>query len=262
MNPGLKNFLYKFLIFNYRMVISLQLRLERVKLLFHKKAQEFGGFNRLRVGNETISWPELLSVNARIVEVGAFDGRDTINFARDFPEGNVIAFEPDIDLFVEARTNLKLFKNTCIFPFAVSDKSEVARFYRSFGASRASGSLRIPTAHQRIYPDVEFELTQENSVITVDLNTFLQGKLNQIDLLWIDAQGHELSVLKGASAFLDKVAYIFCEVSNISLYENSATFTEIALYLKTYNLDLMAADIDFDFLDGTGNALFKRRNLD
>jgi FkbM family methyltransferase len=246
----------------FRLCIFLQLKLEKIKLHAHAIGQRLDGSSRLIVGKSYIDWSKLLGEKAQIVEVGAFDGRDTMNFARIFPKGRILSFEPDSQLFVDATTNLRTFDNVEMFPFAVSDRFETVNFFASSGTSRASGSLRKPTEHLRLYPDVSFGISAQFPVIAVDLNGFLKTRMDRIDLLWIDAQGHELSVLKGATNFLGSISFIFCEVANIPLYEGSPVFKEIADFLSSYEFEILDSDITFNDKDGTGNALFIRRKID
>lgn len=249
---------FPILVLMWKFVLSIEQNVLKLKNLSYQLTLVFNPEKRCSVGNTEFLWSNLLGENATIVEVGAFDGRDTIKFASEFPLGRVFAFEPDIELFVDATNNASGFPNVTVYPYAVSNTTEIQSFFKSYGSSRASGSLRKPTEHLRIHPSVQFELENQVPTISIDLNSFLKDKVNQIDLLWIDAQGHEMSVLEGASAFLKNTKYIFCEVSNTRLYEGAALFSEIEEYLKASDFILIDSDISFQSKDGSGNALFRK----
>jgi FkbM family methyltransferase len=261
LNSTIQRNCFVILMFIHRIILFVELRLTKLKRRNYRLKLRFDPQYKVRVGDLTFFWSSLLKENANILEVGAFDGRDTVIFANQFPRGQVLAFEPDTELFVDSTNNTRMFSNVTVFPYAVSDKTELKYFYRSHGASRASGSLREPTEHIRIHPRVTFDTSEQIPVIAIDLNSFFRDKYLEIDLLWIDAQGHELSVLQGASDLLKNTRFIFCEVSNTRLYKNAALFAEIADFLKDFNFELVASDISMELNDQSGNALFRNVSI-
>lgn len=77
------------------------------------------------------------------------------------------------------------------------------------------------------------------------------------DILWIDVQGAELLVLKGASQILNKVSLIYLEVSRWRpLYVEGAIFTDIETYLKKFGFYTIQLSLDSN---GIGNALLKKK---
>jgi FkbM family methyltransferase len=87
---------------------------------------------------------------------------------------------------------------------------------------------------------VERQQTIEVELTT--LNAFCrEASVSQIDLLKMDVQGYELSVLKGASEMLAgrKIGCVVLEVSFIHLYENQAKPQELLSCLAGHQYDLM-----------------------
>ena len=105
-------------------------------------------------------------------------------------------------------------------------------------------------------------LTIKVKVKTLDKiydNNFQNEK---IDLLKIDVQGNELKVLQGAKKSLQKINYIFLEISFLRLYKKSATFFEIDKHLKTKGFYLLSIHEGYrgphqELLQG--DALYKRK---
>ncbi len=79
--------------------------------------------------------------------------------------------------------------------------------------------------------DVRVTERREVPVHTLDGLLALQGWQAPIDLLKIDTQGNELSVLKGAARTLPTVRLLWIEVSFRSLYEGDALFPEVHAFL-------------------------------
>ena len=73
--------------------------------------------------------------------------------------------------------------------------------------------------------------------------------------MWIDVQGAELQVLKGATRSLPRINSVFIEVSiKESLYEKGAMMSDINKFLDEHKLTLVGLGTDYRNL--TGNAFF------
>ena len=60
-----------------------------------------------------------------------------------------------------------------------------------------------------------------------------ENNFNAIDFIWVDAQGAELSVLRGAGDLLESVHAILMEVWQKSYYEGSGCYREIKEFLES-----------------------------
>jgi FkbM family methyltransferase len=155
--------------------------------------------------------------NPIIFEIGCADGIDTQQFLNEFSEIKIYAFEPD-------PYNLNIIKNKNfdkrfnIFKGVVSSTDGTRYFLRSDG-SRHSGSILKPKNHLNIWPEVHF--TEQIEVESIRLDTFCEINLiNQIDFIWIDAQGAEGEILKSGKNILKNTKYIYTEYSDNEWYEN------------------------------------------
>lgn len=208
------------------------------------------------IGKQTIK--SLLPENPVIVEVGAHVGIDTLEFGVMYPVGRIISFEPQKDLFVAAVERTWMAQNISIFPYAISSEYSLQKFYVSSGASTGSSSLLNPTRHLEHHPNVQFDENDSQMVVTVPLDEACKELgIQKIDLLWIDTQGAELLVLKGAAGMLSHTSFIYLECSVDPLYEGGASYDEIKTFLSVHGFQLKKEYMPPDW-GGEGNALFSR----
>jgi FkbM family methyltransferase len=71
------------------------------------------------------------------------------------------------------------------------------------------------------------------TVRTITLDSYFTDKLPP-DILWIDVEGAELLVLKGASSILPSVKIIHIEVSFRAMHSGKPLFSDIDFALKQY----------------------------
>ena len=131
----------------------------------------------------------LAAPGMKVLDIGANAGFYTLGFARLCgPRGHVWAFEPDPRNLENLRFHLDVngVTNATIVPAAACDRSGFARFEP--GASRATGHL-------------SGDGTRE--VATVALDALLEeGAIPVPDLVKMDVEGAEASVLEGAARIL------------------------------------------------------------
>lgn len=146
--------------------------------------------------------------NPHIFDVGANIGGWTAAVLARWPEADVVCFEPNPTalLGLQKRLDFGVF----VAPFALSDEVGKAWLYHD-GDADALASL-----HKR---DLGFQdqthgsLRQEVQVQTLD--QWLKGR--EVDLLKIDVEGNELSVLLGAGRHLSNCRSIYWEVNSCNL---------------------------------------------
>jgi FkbM family methyltransferase len=76
------------------------------------------------------------------------------------------------------------------------------------------------------------------SVPITTLEDLLQGEPGTIDLLKLDCQGAELSVLKGAGGRLHDVRWVYCEVSIDRIYDGAPLWGEVHDFLRGAGFEL------------------------
>jgi len=226
-------------------------------------------------------WLRLLGrTDPLIVEVGCNDGTDTRKFLDTFPECRIICFECD-------RRAIAMFKRNINDPrvqlveAAAADRNGFTPWFASHGEVpktaichvapeslldwEKSGSIRRPTGHT-IEPGW-CTFAEEGSVQTVTLDSCLQPerfpRSAGVDLLWLDVQGAEADVIKGAWKTLARTRYLYTEFYDREFRQQNADLPE--LYegapglAEIIGLVWQASQWDLrGFFDG-GNVLLERR---
>ena len=114
-----------------------------------------------------------------IIDCGANIGMGVCFWKKLYPESDIVAFEPDPDVFKALAKNVEPFTKVRIFDKALSDKVGKVSFTSN---SKLSGSLNMSK-----------NLEKNFEVDTILLSGYLDRKL---DLLKIDIEGEEVSVLQ------------------------------------------------------------------
>lgn len=144
-----------------------------------------------------------------VLEVGANIGTETVSLLHRYGVERVIAFEPDAENARLLRANLALnglHDRAEVHELALSDVDGTLTLERS---DENCGDHRIRVADPLV-PDLLEDLYDESSRSTVQvaarrLDSLAQSgaiDLDAVDLVWMDAQGHEGHVLAGAEALI------------------------------------------------------------
>ena len=141
---------------------------------------------------------EHLKNNSFVIEVGAHIGSHTVILSDICKDGFIYSFEMQKLIFQLLNANLLL--NTCgnVFSYmeAVSDENKIDYIgevdYKNIKKFNSGlGSLNMVRGHEG-YPI---------NIISLD-NKF--SKIKRLDLIKIDAEGHEVQILKGAKELIKK----------------------------------------------------------
>ena len=131
--------------------------------------------------------------NLMIFDIGAHKGQTSSHFCKLFPHSFIHAFEPSSYLFTEIEKNLSKRKNIICHNFALGEADEEA--FLTQPDSDLCGQV------------VKAQENNSSSISVHRLDGFCQVEnISAIDLLKIDVEGNEVSVLKGASGMIDRNA--------------------------------------------------------
>ncbi|MEM6763312.1 MAG: FkbM family methyltransferase [Bacteroidota bacterium] len=168
--------------------------------------------------------------NIQILDVGANVGKYANAIARVFAGEafQVHAFEPSAFTYQKLVDNTSEVGEINTYPFGLShETSEKELFYHVEGAGMASVYKRRLAHH-----GIEKEMREEIFLDTLD-NWMQKEQKDQIDLLKMDVEGHELEVLKGAADTLKagKIKAIQFEFGGCNL-DSGTTFQDFFYALK------------------------------
>lgn len=176
-----------------------------------------------------------------IFDVGCNQGLVTRKYRVKFPGAMIHSFEPLEDVANLARNLHCDDRKVVINNIALGEKSGVARFNRN--AASDSSSL-LETDVNRLPANYK-EINKTVNVIEVGIETLdeycAKNGIAEIDILKLDVQGAELSVLKGAKRMLSegRIKLIYSEIYFLPFYRNQPLFEDIYEYLCSYNYKFM-----------------------
>ena len=178
----------------------------------------------------------------RICDIGSRFLEQTIEMAHIFPEAEFHSFEPVPNSYQKCLEN----RNRCpkevaerinIYELALNNETKAIPFYpvndtgSEFNVGASSKYRFVPGLNGSF-----FGKTWNQDEITVDSMRMDDWKtannIGPIDLIWMDAQGAELDVLKGAIETLRDVQVILTEVGTGTYYQGQSLKPEIDAFLK------------------------------
>jgi len=192
----------------------------------------------------------LLPTAPRILEAGACDCTDSIRFTKTWPECYVYAFEPYAEHVNNAFGRNRIGQNlqVLVTQCALGATNGVVDFYYSHSSPGASGiypdnlvNIDIPeyildsTKGDRNsigYKDQKTEVT----IRRADSFPYAQGKP---EFAWLDAEGSELEILKGASLILPGIRVIAVEVNFKEFRKGGVLFSELDEFLKEQGFHIL-----------------------
>jgi len=199
--------------------------------------------------------------NPIIVEAGAFDGRDTKKHISYWPKCTIHAFEPVPAIFTKLEFNTREYPQVTRYQIALSNTNGSASFFVAEkpahpGVPTQAGSLLQPK-ERLLHSPIHFPHTIQVPTLTLDTWADEQH-ITHVDMLWLDMQGHELSVLHASPRMLATVKVIHTEVSFIESYANQPQYPEVRAWLEGQGFTLLGTDFTQPPTWFFGNALFVR----
>lgn len=160
------------------------------------------------------------------------------------PNLMIYGFDADEDSCVEANENIKqrhLNWQEQHFPFVIAGEKGSRNLYVTKGLDCTSLYLpNEPFLNRLAAFDHHIKLDFIIEVETITLDDFCRDeRIEDIDFLYIDVQGAELDVLKGADFLLKKsILGMQLEVEFSPLYQNQPLFADVDKFLKNYQFAL------------------------
>lgn len=195
---------------------------------------------------------ELLPENAVVIDIGSFDGKDAVELA-DVLNTEVHCFEPDQDSFkkIKARNDDRLI----LWKYAVGAWHGRGPWVKSPNHPQ-SNSMHAPLKHTKVFPHIKFS-KRSYMVECTTLDNWHRSVLKKpVDLIWIDVNGAEGDVIKGATNVLKLTKYLYIEFQEVELYKGAMNREKTMLRLPDFELVG-----EYNFEGNYGNLLLKNKNL-
>ena len=175
-----------------------------------------------------------------IFDIGAYVGDTVEQYMTEFPKATIHAFEPTESSFAELKSRYANSKAVRCNKFAVIDREGIAKF----NTNEFSPTNSYLSTHEEADSYWGDNLLNTNNVVqikTISIDSYCEkNEIDRINLLKIDVQGAELSVLNGAEHMLDKknIDIIYLEVLYVPTYNNQSEYYEIEKFLQQKGYDL------------------------
>jgi 2-O-methyltransferase len=212
--------------------------------------------------------------NPLILDIGCYDGSDTIEFKKLFKSPKLYCFEADersVKIFnknieINSVDDITLIKkavsNTDGKVSWYSSDSETRRHDKEYGVQNfwsASSSIKKPKDCLSVFSDITYS---EKKIDSIKLDTWYNNELlsEPIDLLWVDVNGGEKELIQGGYDSMNKSKYIyieFCKTNNVELFEGAISKKE--LLDKLQNFEEIGT---FSYKGNYGNLLLKNKKYD
>jgi len=142
---------------------------------------------------------------------------------------NIVHFEPLESNCVKLR---EAHPDAVIYPIALGNKNTRMEMYTETVNGGQSCSLLAPKKHIDILPWIKF--TGKELVTVCKLDDV--GLSDNFNFIYMDAQGYELEILRGAGKRLRKIDFIFTEVNCDEVFEDCAHIQQIDKFLEKYGM--------------------------
>ncbi|RMG80217.1 MAG: FkbM family methyltransferase [Bacteroidetes bacterium] len=149
-----------------------------------------------------------------VIDAGGNVGLFTLFLKKRFPEAKVIILEPSESLNSILRKNLKPWENDIkILPKALTDQTGTVQFYINETAEQTNSTdLSAVTPYAEGADNI-----LKYEVESINLESLLQEhQIEKVDLLKLDIQGGEFTVLNSSIEQFKKIDALLVEVSFIS----------------------------------------------
>ena len=163
----------------------------------------------------------------------------TFKFAQLAAHGHIYAFEPTHFACRKLQHNLSLNPQlagriTAVQVF-VSDRSRVGHRLEAYASWKVDGS---GGQNHRLHGG---KIKSAEAIPAVSIDDFCrENRLHRVDVIKIDTDGHELGVLNGACATIEKyLPTIIFEAGLYTLEENNERFEQYLDYFSSFNYDLI-----------------------
>lgn len=199
------------------------------------------------------SLPNDIPESPVILDVGSYTGEQAREFAVQFPQARIFAFEARPQSAKAIRRTVASIPNISVVEAAVHEFDGETEFHAVDEVNPGASSLFLGSGVQEIHPIQQVPIR----VPTSRLDTWAKRTgVNRFDLVWMDLQGAELLALRGMGDMIATVRAIQLEITYRELYQGQVMWPEIRDYLETRGLRLV--DEWPDICGYFGDAVFVR----
>lgn len=209
-----------------------QNKCEDIEMSFFDPEAEIVFFKRQRELIRRLGLPK----DMNIFDVGGNIGQSIIEYRKIFPGAFITTFEPLPTCFTTLKEKFGDATNVKLENVALAQGTGTEKFYAT-RCSTVSSLLKPDEKIQKKSPlgNYDYEII-EVPVDNID-NYCDRFGIEIVDILKIDVQGAELSVLQGAENALrnNRIRFIYSETLFAENYQSQSTLFSIATFLETFD---------------------------
>ena len=179
-----------------------------------------------------------------VIQIGAHMG-DEVQELNEAEVKNLLLIEPLEKTFEKLHAYAVLhkenFNSLLLERVALGNKTGKVMMHVETVNEGMSSSVLEPQKHLEKYPHIEFNEKEQVEMTTLD-NLIAKKELSayHYNALFIDVQGYELEVLKGAIKTLSSVDYIVSEINSKEMYKGCVLVEEMDDYLDQFSFRRVA----------------------
>jgi len=178
----------------------------------------------------------LLKKRGIVVDAGAANGVISIMLAEKFANSIIYAFEPVNSTFEELKKNIGNRKSIRVFNCGLGNSVEKKEIHLAHRITSSS----LFEFNKQIKDEFLAQSVAKIGSQMIEINTLdnLLPPNEDVLLIKLDVQGHELEILKGAEKTLKRTAVIITEMQNHDLYLGAPQYFEIDNFLAKHGFVL------------------------
>ena len=158
------------------------------------------------------------------IDIGlSYDAPNSQRWLSEYDDMFVIGFEP-VPANCESVLNSFQSDRFHLYPYAVSDKNEK----RKFNVTKHSESIEKDKGQSSFYSPQDwspFSIDETIEVNCIALTSLLElidwKRFEKIDIVKVDAQGHDFEIIRPLVPYFDRISVVKLEVTTNGLYKNT-----------------------------------------
>jgi len=191
-----------------------------------------------------------------VIEAGCHHGEDTLLLVEALNLTLVVAFEPDPTAFENANEVLKDLSNVRLFPYGLGESpGTFSLFINKAEPENGTSGIGFDVGNSEDWNRKAIEVKTLDSVITEFGIKLPANKRNCF--LWLDVEGFEHKVLKGASRAIEGVGLAQIEI-NMHDAIRKANYLQVLSFLYRRGFCLVYAPLHPGYF---GDSVFLHRSL-
>ena len=205
----------------------------------------------------------------QVLDIGSWHLRQSIEFADIFPEARVHAFEPvpdsyELCLRTHAQLDPQRKSRIHIHNIALSNASGEIPFYAVDPSTSSEPNVGASSMFKFIdgLNGTPFgqDLNQKEIKVQSDTldNWCANNKVVEVDIMWVDVQGAELLVFRGAENILSNTRIIMTEVGLKPYYEGHTLKEDIDKFLAELGFEELKSSFEINGFDYEANTIYYR----